>query len=159
MIRAGLSNQVFTVRDSKGNTYQNAIQLNVTADVPNGDTAAIFYAENIAGGANTITVSDSISGSTLRFAILEYSGVATANSLDVAKAAQGTSTAPNSGNATTTAGGDLLLGAIMTAGGEAYSPGGGYKVEDRVPAAPNTKLITQHLRLPSVLRQRPVSPV
>src|SRR6267142_6461731 len=79
-IRAGLSNQVFTVTDSRGNTYRKAVQFNVTLDAPNGHTTAIYYAENISGGANTVTVANSRSG-TLRFAIAEYSGIATANSL------------------------------------------------------------------------------
>ncbi|HXP80777.1 MAG TPA: hypothetical protein VN976_12810, partial [Verrucomicrobiae bacterium] len=56
-IRAGRSNQVFTITDSALNTYHKAVQFNVTVDAPNGDTLAIFYAENIAGGANTVTVS------------------------------------------------------------------------------------------------------
>src|SRR5207244_12601210 len=112
-VRAGHSGQTFTVTDSIGNTYHQAVLLNITVDTPNGDTLAIFYAENILGGANTITVSDTISG-ILRFAILEYAGVATSNSLDVTASAQGTSASPNSGNATTTANGDLLLGAIAT---------------------------------------------
>src|ERR1700736_5907856 len=111
-IRAGHSGQVFTVTDSKGNTYHKAVQLNVTVDPPNGDTLGIFYAENIAGGANTVTVSDTILG-TLRFAILEYSGVATANSLDTTAAVQGTRATPNSGNATTPTYGFLPLGASL----------------------------------------------
>ena len=45
-------------------------------------------------------VSDTISA-TLRIAILEYSGLATANSLDVTAAAQGNDDDPNSGSATT----------------------------------------------------------
>jgi len=88
-------------------------------------------------------VSDTIS-STLRFSILEYSGVATANSLDGAGVAgQGTSTSPNSGNATTTANGDLLLGAILTGNPASFTAGSGYTIEERVPAAPNTKLIVE----------------
>src|SRR6185437_386721 len=47
VIRAGRSNQVFTVSDTRANTYRKAVQFNVTADTPNGDTFAIFYAENI----------------------------------------------------------------------------------------------------------------
>ena len=43
---------------------------------------ALYYAENIAGGANTVTVADTVNGGTLRFAILEYAGVAPANALD-----------------------------------------------------------------------------
>jgi hypothetical protein len=142
-IRAGKASQVFTVTDTRGNTYRKAVQFNVTADTPNGDTLAIFYAESIATGSNTVTVSDTISGNTLRFAILEYSGVATANSLDVATASQGTSTAPNSGNVVTTSPGDLLLGALMTGNGQTYAAGAGYIAEDRVPASPNTKLLDE----------------
>src|SRR5712671_7278817 len=61
-VRAGYSGQIFTVTDSRGNTYRRAAQYNVTVDTPNGHTLGIFYAENIAGGANAITVSDTISG-------------------------------------------------------------------------------------------------
>src|SRR6185503_12080612 len=100
-VRAGGTNQVVTVTDTRGNQYRKAVQFNVTLD---SVTLAIFYAENISGGANTIQVSDSQSG-TLRLAILEYSGVATDNSLDVTAAAQGTSAAPASGTAATTADG------------------------------------------------------
>src|SRR3981081_3374135 len=85
-VRAGRSGEVFTVRASHSNVYRRAAQLNITVDTPNGDTLAVFYAENIAGGANTITVSDTASA-TLRLAIFEYSGVSTANSLDVTVAA------------------------------------------------------------------------
>src|SRR5947207_1827852 len=57
-IRAGNANQVFTVTDSRGNTYRKAVQFNVTLDAPNGNSTAIYYAENIAGGANTVTVAN-----------------------------------------------------------------------------------------------------
>jgi IPT/TIG domain len=143
VIRAGHSGQAFTVSDTNKNSYHSAVQFNQTLDVPNGDTLAIFYAENIVGGANSVTVSESLSGNTLRFAILEYSGVSTFNSLDVTAAAQGGSTSPNSGAATTTVGGDLLLGEIMTGTGTTASAGTGYKVEAAVPASPNSKLMVE----------------
>jgi hypothetical protein len=141
-IRAGASGETFTVSDSNGNSYRPAIRLEVTVDTPAGDTLGIFYAENIRSGANTITVADTIAA-TLRFAILEFAGIASANSLDVAVAAQGTSTAPNSGNAFTTTSGDLLLGAIVTANPASVSAGSGYTLEERVPSSSNTKLITE----------------
>jgi hypothetical protein len=141
-IRAGHSGQVFTVTDSKGNAYNRAVQFNVSVDAPNGDTLGIYYAENIAGGANVITVSDTISG-TLRFAILEYSGVATANSLDVIATAQGTSASPNSGNVPTTLNGDLLLGAILTGNSANYTAGIGNAIRESVPTEPNTKLMVE----------------
>ena len=142
-IRAGHSGQVFNVSDSRGNTYRQAVQSNITVDTPNGDTLGIFYAENIAGGTNGVTVSDSIGSSTLRFAILEYSGLATSNSLDAVATAQGTGTVADSGNATTTASGDLLFGAILTSDARDFTAGTGYTIRDAVPALPNSKLITE----------------
>ncbi len=139
VIRAGKTSQVFTVSDSRGNTYRQALVYNETLD---GDTLGIFYAENIAGGANTVTVSDSILG-TLRFAILEYSGIATASSLDVATASHGTSASPNSGAITTTASGDLVLGEISTANAANFTAGTGYQAREFVPAEPNTKLLVE----------------
>ncbi len=141
-IRAGRSGQAFTVSDSNGNAYRQGVQFNVTADAPNGDTLGIFYAENVNGGADTITVSDTIRG-TLRFAILEYSGIATANSLDVTAAGQGTSASPNSANAVTTGNGELLLGAILTANAASFTAGNGFAIEASVPAPPKTKLIAE----------------
>jgi len=122
--------------------YRQGVQFNVTADAPNGDTLGIFYAENINGGANTITVSDTILG-TLRFSILEYSGIAIANSLDATATGQGTSASPNSANAVTTWNGELLLSAISTANPASVTPGNGFAIEGSVPAAPNTKLIAE----------------
>jgi len=142
VVRAGRSGQTFTVSDSNLNVYHQAIQFNVTVDPPNGDTLGVFYAENVAGGANTISVQQSISG-TMRFAILEYSGVAISNSLDGTVAQQGTSANPNTGNLATTANGDLLLGAIMSGNGQTFTAGSGFTIEARVPAAPNTKLIAE----------------
>ena len=138
-IRAGQANELFTVTDTNGNTYRQAIQFNLTVDK---DTIGIFYAENIAAGANTITVSDT-AAATLRFAILEYSGVATSGSLDGVAVTEGNSASPNSGSFSTTANGDLLLGAILTADPEAYTAGMGYRIEENVPAEPGTKLITE----------------
>ncbi|PYU14769.1 MAG: hypothetical protein DMG37_06590, partial [Acidobacteria bacterium] len=139
VIRGGLSNsQVFTVKDSNANIYKQANQIGSSGSAV---TSAIYYAENIVGGANTITVTMTVSGP-LRFAILEYSGVALANSLDAVVAASATSTSPNSGNLTTT-NGDLLLGEVATADSTTFTGGAGFTVRDFVPAAPNTKLITE----------------
>jgi len=142
VIRAGKSGQAFSVSDSRGNVYKQAIQFNMTVDA---ETLGIFYAESIAGGANTVTVSDTILG-TMRFAILEYSGVAASNSLDVTFAAQGTSASPSSGSVTTASSGDLLLGAIVTSDSANFTAGNGYTIQERVPVEPNTKLIVEDQR-------------
>ena len=108
VVRSGMSSsQVFTVTDSNGNTYRKAAQIGFKTSAV---SLAIYYAENIHGGANTVKVSDTVSGP-FRFAILEYAGMATSGSLDVTATATGTSTLPASGNVSTTVGGDLLLGA------------------------------------------------
>ena len=138
-VRAGGTNQVITITDTRGNLYRKAVQFNVTLD---NVTLAIFYAENIGGGANTVQVSDSQSG-TLRLSILEYAGVATTNSLDVTAAAQGTSAAPASGNATTTGNGELLIGVVMTADFVSVAAGSGYTLRDVVPANPSAKLAVE----------------
>src|SRR5229473_7929751 len=137
-VRGGLSSsQVFTIVDSNGNTYKQASQIGFTASAV---TLAIYYAENIKSGANTVTVSDTVSGP-IRFSILEYSGVATSNSLDAASATVGNSSSPNSGNLTTTSNGELLLGAIATTNAGSFTAGTGYTIEEFVPAPPNAKLI------------------
>jgi Concanavalin A-like lectin/glucanases superfamily/IPT/TIG domain len=139
-VRAGALNEVIAVSDTRTNLYHRAIQFNQTAD---GFTGAIFYAENIGAGANTVTVSDNISG-TLRFSILEYSGVATSASLDVATAAQGHSTAPSSApSVNTTANGDLLVGTMMTGNNDNFTAGAGYKIEESAPGQGNAKLIVE----------------
>jgi len=139
VIRAGKSGQVFSVSDSRGNTYRKAISFNMTVDL---ETIGIYYAENIPGGANTVTVSDTISG-TLRFAILEYSGVAVSNSLDATAVSEGTGVSANSGNAFPSLSGDLLLGEIVTADPANFTAGTGFQIQDLVPAEPNTKLVTE----------------
>jgi len=138
-VRAGGTNQVITITDTRGNLYRKAVQFNATLD---NVTLAIFYAENIGGGANTIQVSDSQSG-TLRLSILEYAGVATTNSLDVTAAAQGTSAAPASGNAATTGNGELLIGVVMTADFVSVAAGSGYTLRDVLPANPSAKLAVE----------------
>ncbi len=139
LIRAGGTGQAFTVSDTRGNTYRKAVQYNETVD---GTTLGIFYAETIVGGANAITVTNTFSG-TLRFAIMEYTGVASANSLDVTAAGQGTSNTPTTGSATTTTSGELVIGLISTANPRTVTAGSGYVIEERVPAAPNTKLAVE----------------
>jgi concanavalin A-like lectin/glucanase superfamily protein/galactose oxidase-like protein/Big-like domain-containing protein/IPT/TIG domain-containing protein len=132
-------NQTYTVSDSRGNTYKKAVQFNETVD---GTTLGLFYAENIFAGANTVTVSDTVSG-TLRMAIFEYTGVATASSLDGTATGQGTSATPVSGTVTTTSSGDLLIGMFTTANPSSPTAGTGYVIRETVPASPGAKLIVE----------------
>ena len=142
-VRAGRSGETFSIHDSRGNAYRLAVQLSVTVDAPNGDSIAIFYAEKIAAGSNTVTISDS-QQATLRFAIFEYSGIASSASFESAAAAQGTGSALNSGAASASAG-DLVLGAFATADPRGYTPGSGFRIESSVPAEPGSKLMVEDL--------------
>ena len=69
--------------------------------------------------------------------------MASTNSLNVTAAAQGTSATPGSGAATTTAAGELVVGAIAIATEATVTAGSGYTLQERVPAAPNTKLAVE----------------
>jgi hypothetical protein len=145
-IRAGQSGQTFTVSDTRGNLYRKAVQLNETADVT---TVALYYAENIAGGPNTVTVSDTLPGGTLRVALLEYAGLATANTLDGSASAQGTSAAPTSGPVTTTSAGNLVIGVLSTANPRTVTADSGHVLRAQVPAAPDAKLFVEDQRQPT----------
>src|SRR5258708_9852406 len=79
----------------------------------------------------------------LRFVILEYSGVATANSLDATAAAQGTSPSPNNENRVPTANGALVVGLLTPAAAANFSAGNGYITEASVPTEPGTRLMVE----------------
>src|SRR5437879_4555191 len=118
---------ISSVIDSIGNSYAVA-----AAPVVQSGTAsqAIYYAKNIAAaaaGANTVTVTFSVAAVFPDIRIAEYSGLDTANPLDVAVGAQGTTAeTANSGSVTTTNGNDLLVGAnvvqsITTGAGSSFT--------------------------------------
>jgi hypothetical protein len=97
---------VQSVKDSAGNNYTLAIG-------PTSGTAlrqSIYYAANIVGGNNTVTVTFSQAAAFPDVRILEYRGVTT---LDVTAGASGSGTAANSGTATTTVANELIFGANM----------------------------------------------
>jgi len=94
VIRAGKSGQVFSVSDSRGKYIPKGGQLQ--HDRGSQYHGYLLRGEH-AGGANTVTVSDTISALyDLRF---EYSGVAGSSSLDATAVSEGNSASPNSGNA------------------------------------------------------------
>ena len=113
---------VSSVTDSKGNTYAPA----VGPSKANGLTQSIYYAKNIVGGSNTVTVKFNQTASYPNINVLEYSGLDTTSPLDVSSAATGSGTAANSGSATTTSASELIVGAgnpssIFTGAGAGFS--------------------------------------
>jgi hypothetical protein len=97
----------------------------------NGTTATdvrIWYAENIIGGANTVTVTQPWTVN-LGFYLIEYSGVATTNALDVTagKIASAASHSIDTGNLVTTGCRDLVVGLFAdTWGSGAMTAGTGW---------------------------------
>jgi phosphatidylinositol-3-phosphatase len=103
------------VSDSQGNSYSLATNGNNTTFQQG---LAIFYAANVKGGADTVTLSVSVAASYLRLNVQEYTGVATTNPVDGTAQnidTKGTSAANGvtSDSGVTTQTGDLIFGAVM----------------------------------------------
>jgi hypothetical protein len=109
---------VQSVTDSAGNTYNVAI--GVTSGT--GLRQSIYYAANIKSGSNTVTVKFSQAAAYPDIRILEYRGV---SAVDVTAGASGSSTAANSGTATTTSANELIFGAA-TVGTGVKAAGAGF---------------------------------
>ena len=108
---------VQSVSDSVGNTYSLAIG-------PTSGTGlrqSIYYAANIAGGTNTVTVTFNQAAAYPDVRVLEYRGATT---LDVVAGASGNSASANSGSATTTSANELIFGANTVATGNAAAGSG-----------------------------------
>jgi hypothetical protein len=113
---------VSSVTDSKGNPY--ALAAGPTR-AP-GLTSAIYYAKNIAGGSNAVTVAFNGTALYPNVNVLEYSGLDTASPFDVSSSATGTGTTANSGSAATTSANELIVGAgnptsVFTSAGSGFS--------------------------------------
>jgi len=105
------TSSISSVTDSKGNTYTRAVG-------PTSNTAlqqSIYYAKNIVGGSNTVTVKFSQAAAYPDVRILEYSGFDPANPLDVTAAQASSGTTASSGFATTNSADELIFGAGSTA--------------------------------------------
>ncbi len=100
-----------TVADSNGNSFTLAIRKASGF----GSGVEIWYCENCLGGAsNVVTATGSGQFVVIGMAIAEFSGVATSSSLDqTANNVPGSTTAPSSGNVTTSNAGELYVGAVM----------------------------------------------
>jgi hypothetical protein len=109
---------VQSVQDTAGNVYSLAIG-------PTSGTGlrqSIYYAKNILGGNNTVTVTFTQPATYPDIRILEYKGVST---LDVTAGASGTGSTSSSGSATTTAANELIFGA-NTVSTDTRGPGSGF---------------------------------
>jgi hypothetical protein len=102
------SNVTFSsITDSQGNALtQVGKELLSTGD----SRSRVYYAANIKGGADTVTVTLSANSSYVEVYLTEYAGVNQTNPIDAQAGASGGAGAVSSGNATTTVAGDMLYG-------------------------------------------------
>jgi len=104
IVSAGWSNGgTASVSDSKLNTYSTAV-----GPPASGYASQIWYAANIVGGADTVTVSFNASYNDV-VNIFEYSGLASSSPLDATGSNTGNSNSLNTGNITTTQANELIF--------------------------------------------------
>jgi hypothetical protein len=116
------TSSISSVTDSNGNTYTRAVGPTTST----GLQQSIYYARNIAGGSNTVTVKFNQTANYPNVNATEYNGLDTSNPLDVSAAASGSGTSASSGSATTTSVNELIVGAgnpsgLFTAPGALFS--------------------------------------
>jgi hypothetical protein len=111
---------VLSVTDSAGNVYTLAIGPTTGT----GLSQSIYFAANIKGGSNTVTVTFNQAAKTPDIRILEYAGVAGEGALDQTAGASGKSATSQCGPVTTTAANELIFAANTVATGtKAAGPG------------------------------------
>jgi hypothetical protein len=112
---------VVSVSDSRGNIYRRA-----QAGFFYQAELEIWYAMNIGSGPNTVTAT--LSGSTGRIIIAEYSGILLANAFDVGSGSGGnpSSNPATSGSAATAANNELIVGFVSTNNSSGWSAGSGF---------------------------------
>ena len=96
-----------SVTDSQGDVFT---EVGSQLRSPGGALSRVYYAKNIKGGADTVTVTLSASSSYLEVYLSEYSGINTTNPIDAEVGASGNAGAVSSGSVKTTAAGDIIYG-------------------------------------------------
>jgi len=96
-----------TVTDSQGNVFTS---LGSALSTPGQALGSVYYAKNIKGGADTVTVTLSASSSYLEIYASEYAGIDPSNPIDAQAGASGNAGAVSSGSGTTTVAGDIIYG-------------------------------------------------
>ncbi len=96
-----------SLTDTQGNTYT---EVGAQLTSPGGARSVVFYAKNIKGGADTVTVKLSANSPYIEEYITEYSGVDPTSPIDAQAGSSGSSSSVTSGSATTTISGDVIYG-------------------------------------------------
>ena len=109
-VRMSTSSQTVQVTDTLGNVYADAVSQVQSDDA---HQTHIFYAANIAAGANTVTASFSGINNHPWLAIYEYSGLDPSTPLDQTAHSQGSTSSANSGaTQATSSARELVFGGV-----------------------------------------------
>jgi hypothetical protein len=129
---------ITNVSDSLGNTYKVALP----AFRGNGLSQAIYLAENIQAGQNTVMVKFDQPSNYVDLRVTEYSGLRATNAFDLGASATGVGSSANSGPLSLSETNELLFGAGMTAA-TFTSPGPGFSA--RVITSPDADLVEDQI--------------
>jgi len=118
------SNATFSsISDSQGNTFTQIGNELITVG---GVRSRVYYAKNIKGGPDMLTVTISTSSSALQLYLTEYSGVNQTTPIDTQTGSTGNAGAVSSGYGTTTVAGDLIYGYCV--GDAQCTAGSGFRI-------------------------------
>ena len=98
---------VSSITDSQGNALT---EVGSQLTSPGGARSRVYFAKNIPGGAETVTINLSASSSWLEVYLTEYGGLDPTSPIDAQAGASGAAGLVSSGPATTTVAGDILYG-------------------------------------------------
>ena len=129
-----------SISDGQGNAFT---QAGTDGATPNGTKLRFYYARNVRGGAEAVTVTMSGSDPILQVYMAEYQGADITNPLDVTVQASGSGSSVSSGTALTTSPNDVVVAFCVSNGtcsvGSGYaarSTHSGNLLEDRTAATP-----------------------
>jgi len=96
-----------SVTNSQGNTFT---QVGTQLTYPSATRRVVYYAKNIKGGADTVTVNFSANSPYIELYLTEYSGIDQTNPIDTQAGTSGNAGTASSGNATTAYAGETIYG-------------------------------------------------
>jgi hypothetical protein len=122
LVIEGGGGDILSIKDSRGNVYHDAVDLGT------GNGLSLWYAYNIAGGTNAVTIHFS-SSNFWAVQVCEYSGiVSTSDPLDQVATGTGTGTSYNSGSKTLATRNELIIGATACTGDGCLAATGGFTI-------------------------------
>lgn len=125
--RVASASATTTVSDTKSQIYSTA--LGPIRGNPQSATFYVFYFDNTASGADTVTC-NSGSGGNVGISIYEVSGLSSSSSLDQSSNTISGNGTPVGGTITTTVASEFIVSAITTDGGEPTSMNAGWTLND-----------------------------